>query len=394
MENMPNISVLAPETEKLNNCVLELNDGSLWEGISFGAPTSAAGELVFQTGMVGYTESLTDPSYRGQILVLAYPMIGNYGVPPEELDEFDVPRYMESMDQSIHISGLIVMDYCFEPSHWLAVQSLASWLKKFNVPAVYGVDTRALIKKIRQHGVMLGKIVQTGLGENSNDIAFQDPNARHLVAEVSCKQPKIYGDKNPRANKTILMVDCGIKANQLRCFLSRDVKVKVVPWDYDFVDTDTAYDGLFLSNGPGDPTMCQVTIANLRKLIDRESKKESPLPIFGICLGNQLLGLASGAKTFKLKFGNRGQNQPCIDTRVRVSCLPSSFGFNSRCVPSALFLAAHIPFVSPSFLLNSSILFHLLPPLLFLFFLTRLTALLETPVRQMSSHYAEPWICY
>lgn len=294
--------------------------------------------------MVGYPESLTDPSYRGQILVLTFPLIGNYGAPSRtEMDEIlkDIPKYYESRE--IHVAGLIVGNYSPDYSHHLANSSLSAWLKENNVPALYGIDTRALTKKIRMQGVFLAKILfpkttvsvldsaasalgfSTGSDAKSSserwmhdyqDVEWVDPNKRNLVAEVSIKEPKVYSPEPGKAIKTpsgrtlrILAVDVGMKFNQIRCFVHRGVELKVVPWDYDFTAEPTdSYDGLFISNGPGDPTMVQTTFQRLRSMLKAAHK-----PIFGICLGHQLLALAAGAKTMKMKYGNRGQNIPCTN---------------------------------------------------------------------------------
>ncbi|RCI03467.1 hypothetical protein CU098_002366, partial [Rhizopus stolonifer] len=291
--------------------------------------------------MVGYPESLTDPSYRGQILVLTFPLIGNYGAPSRtEMDELlkDIPKYYESNE--IHIAGLIVGSYAPDYSHYLASSSLSSWLKENKIPALYGIDTRALTKKIRIQGVLLAKILfpksiightmdaaASALGffqKHSSesqmieyeDIDWIDPNKRNLVAEVSIKEPKTYYPDPEKALKTpsgrtmrILAVDIGMKYNQIRCFVFRGVELKVVPWDYDFnAEPSDSFDGLFLSNGPGDPTTIDITIQNLRKFIQDVKK-----PVFGICLGHQVMSLAAGAKTLKMKYGNRGQNIPCTN---------------------------------------------------------------------------------
>ncbi|KAJ3372469.1 hypothetical protein GGF31_001910 [Allomyces arbusculus] len=322
--------VCAPNAADAANPIiatLALKDGSAFQGFSFGAPRSIAGECVFQTGMVGYTESLTDPSYRGQILVLTYPLIGNYGVPSREDVEKELnnlPRYIESA--KIHIAGLIVGQYSQVHSHFLATSSLGDWLKEHKVPALYGIDTRALTKKIRQGGVLLGQIRFPIAGRasgstNLNDyeqLAWVDPNATNLVAEVSTRNVTVYPPAPIKGNSVVikkgstkplrvLAVDVGMKYNQIRCFVKRGVELKVVPYDYDFV-ADQDYDGLFISNGPGDPTMVTVTIDRLRTMLKRQTK-----PIFGICLGHQLMALAAGAQTQKLKFGNRGHNIPCTD---------------------------------------------------------------------------------
>jgi len=271
---------------------LTLEDGSVYTGRSFGALMPAAGEVVFNTAMTGYPESLTDPSYRGQILCLTYPLIGNYGAPSDE-EENELLRFYES--SSIHISGLIVSDYSVEYSHWNASQSLGDWLTKHNIPGICGIDTRALTKRIREKGAMLGKIEPAG-----TEIEFYDPNLVNLVDEVSIKEKKIYGTGKNR----ILMIDCGVKYNIIRNLLRRDTTVIRVPWDYDYHNEE--FDGLFISNGPGDPKMCVAAIDNIKRSLG------STKPVFGICLGNQLMALATGADTYKLKYGHRSHNQPVL----------------------------------------------------------------------------------
>jgi carbamoyl-phosphate synthase small subunit len=273
---------------------LVLEDGSVYEGASFGSNTSTAGEVVFNTGMVGYPECFTDPSYTGQILNLTYPLIGNYGVPPDKSPEELLDSNFES--NKIHIAGLLVSEYSIDYSHWGSICSINDWLKKFNIPAISGVDTRRLTQKLREQGSMLGKIVV----EESADIDFVNPNLQNLVASVSRTEPAEYGD----GAKTVLMLDCGCKYNIIRSLLKRDIRVRVVPWDWDI--TRESFDGLLISNGPGDPKMCETTIDNIRKVLDTDA------PTFGICLGNQLLARAAGASTYKMKYGHRSQNQPCV----------------------------------------------------------------------------------
>lgn len=234
--------------------------------------------------MVGYPEALTDPSYKGQILVLTYPLVGNYGVPPDLVGSHGLTKFFES--DAIHITALIIADYSHHPSHYTLTRTLSAWLKEHNIPALYGLDTRALTKKLRERGSMLGKIVI-----DDKDVAFEDPNRRNLVAEVSRKTPQTFGNGPMK----IIAVDCGIKHNIIRYLVSLGVEVKVVPWDYDF--NEDSWDGLFISNGPGDPSMAKTTIERLKVALQGEK------PIFGICLGNQLLALAAGAKTYKMKFG-------------------------------------------------------------------------------------------
>ncbi len=271
-----------------------LENGDEFEGFSFGAEHSVSGEVVFNTGMVGYPESLTDPSYKGQILVLTYPLIGNYGV-PDKIKENGLLKYFES--NKIQIQALAISDYSFEYSHWNAKKSLAEWLKEENIPAIYGIDTRKLTKTLREKGAMLGKIVI-----NDEDIKLFDPNVIDIVKEVSIKEPVVYNEKPNQ--KKVVVIDCGVKDNIIRNLIARDLIVVRVPYDYDFLTQ--SFDGLVISNGPGDPKMCKTTIANVKKALEQE------IPTFGICLGNQIMALAAGGDTYKLKYGHRSQNQPCI----------------------------------------------------------------------------------
>ena len=266
---------------------LILEDGSQFEGQSFGAQTSIAGEVVFSTGMVGYEESLTDPSYLGQILILTYPLIGNYGVPDK--------KYWES--DSVKVSGLIVSNYIDTPSHFQSKMTLATWLKNERIPALEIKDTRFLTQKIRTKGTILGKIVF------DKDIEFYNPDKENLVAQVSTK--KIIGQG--RGKKKILLIDCGAKKSIERCLVKRGVKVIIAPWDFDpFNEKKIKFDAIVVSNGPGDPKMADKTIQTIKKSIAHK------IPILGVCLGHQLLALAAGGDTYKLKFGHRSQNQPCI----------------------------------------------------------------------------------
>jgi carbamoyl-phosphate synthase small subunit len=263
---------------------LVLEDGSAFAGRPHGAPRSVSGEVVFNTGMVGYTEALTDPSYSGQIMVLTYPLVGNYGVPPE----FESGR--------IQAAGLVVSELALEYSHASAQKSLPQWLHEEGIPCLAGVDTRALTKKLRQQGCMLGKIVVGG-----EDVALDDPNRRNLVAAVSNAERVVYEGKG----KSVVVVDCGAKGSIVEELRARELTVIRVPWNYDFLAED--FDAVLVSNGPGDPTACAPTIRNLEKAL-RMGK-----PVMGICLGHQLMALAAGASTYKLKFGHRGHNQPCIE---------------------------------------------------------------------------------
>ena len=278
---------------------LILMDGTVFGGKSFGAARSAVGEVVFNTGMVGYVESLTDPSYAGQILVLTYPLVGNYGVPESEFFE----------SSKVQVAGLVVSEYSLNYSHHSAKQSLSNWLKKSDVPAVTAIDTRALTKRLREYGVMLGQIITSGTLANK----FTDPNEENLVARVSIGQKKIYepsdATKPGKDSATIVAVDCGMKENILRSLLARGARVIRVPWNYDF--TTENCDGIVISNGPGNPTMCAQTIVNIQRAMVMGK------PILGICLGNQLLALAAGGSTYKLKYGHRSQNQPCINEETK-----------------------------------------------------------------------------
>jgi carbamoyl-phosphate synthase small subunit len=272
-----------PETT-MERAALVLEDGARYGGRQLGFPRPVCGEVVFNTGMVGYTEALTDPSYSGQILVLTYPLVGNYGVPPA----FESDR--------IHAAGLVVSELALEYSHAAALKSLPQWLHEQRIPCLAGVDTRALTKRLRSRGCMPGKIVLDGA-----DVAFEDPNARNLVAEVSRKERTVHEG----SGKTVVVVDCGAKGSIISELRARGLRVICVPWDDDFLAEE--FDALFVSNGPGDPTACKPTIANIARAMKLSR------PIMGICLGNQLLALAAGAKTYKLKFGHRGHNQPCVE---------------------------------------------------------------------------------
>ncbi len=274
---------------------LVLEDGSRFEGVSFGYEHPCAGEVVFNTAMTGYPESLTDPSYEGQILVTTYPILGNYGVPSAGIKGADgVSEYFES--DRIHCEAIICQEYSDEPSHWQSERPLSEWLKEEKRVGLYGIDTRRLTKLLREKGSMLGKIV---FG-NDDEIDFKDPNTENLIAKVSTKEVRTFGD----GDKHVVLVDCGTKYNIIRCLTRRGVKVTLVPWDFDFNTLD--YDGLFISNGPGSPEFAEATVGHLREAMKKDK------PICGICMGNQLMGRAAGAKVFKLKYGHRGHNQPVI----------------------------------------------------------------------------------
>jgi len=276
---------------------LLLADGTRYEGYSFGHRAAVSGEVVFNTAMTGYPESLSDPSYSGQILVATYPLIGNYGV-PDLKSENGLLKHFES--DRVHITALVTSDYSSVYSHWNAEQSLGDWLVKHGIPGICGVDTRALTKKIREHGAMPGKIVFSDL-----DTDLVNPDDINLVATVSTSEVVTYGE----GDLHIGLLDCGAKNNIIRCLLARGVKVSRLPWDYDF--NAHHFDGLLLSNGPGNPMHCTAAINHIREALAGE------MPIFGICLGNQLLALAAGASTYKLPYGHRSHNQPVIRVGTR-----------------------------------------------------------------------------
>lgn len=312
----------------MRNAVLILDDGTRFYGKSFGAEKPVAGEVVFNTAMTGYPESLTDPSYAGQLMTLTYPLIGNYGVPPFTIEKNGIPTYMES--GKIHAEAIIVSDYSTEYSHWNAAESLDEWLKREQVPGITGIDTRALTMLLREHGVMMGRIEYENEEPRVNGEVQQAYGSINFVDKVSCKQVMLYTGSDCHVFPTdmpkqqlsqaieaihaaspagatsarrICLVDCGVKANILRCLLRRGVEVIRVPWDYDF--NGLPFDGLFISNGPGDPDTCEAAVRNIRTAMANHR-----LPIFGICMGNQLLAKAGGASIYKLKYGHRSHNQP------------------------------------------------------------------------------------
>lgn len=299
-----------PQMKKIK---LILEDKTVLEGESFGADISTNGEVVFNTGMVGYPEALTDPSYRGQILVMTYPLVGNYGVPGNQKDQHGIHKFFES--PNMQIKALVVSEYSENYNHWNAKQSLGDWLKKNNIPGITGIDTRKLTQKLREKGAMLGKIVV------EEDVEFHDPNLDNLVAEVSIKKPVTYkGGK-----KTIVCIDCGVKNNSIRNILKRGYNVRRVPWDYDFIEAGEKFDGVYISNGPGDPMLAQETVEIMKKCIKLGK------PIFGICLGAQIMALAVGGKTYKMKYGHRAQNQPCTDLQTgRCYITSQNHGFAIR----------------------------------------------------------------
>ena len=310
---------------------LILEDGTEFIGRSFGYDADAVGEVVFNTAMTGYPESLTDPSYAGQILVATYPLIGNYGVPS------NLPQLGEATGSSeftlhlegdrgrlpvlesgrIHVKALVVADYSEAYSHWNAKESLAAWLKREKVPAITGIDTRRLTMVLRESGVMMGRVIigtestekTEGTEKTENTESYGSVN---WVEKVSCKDiityhPTAVHDDSVSSVSSVpkvVLVDCGVKANIIRCLIRRGIEVVRVPWDYDFNQLE--FDGLFLANGPGDPEQCSKTVEHIRTFLESKQVR----PCMGICLGNQLLARAAGAKTYKLKYGHRSHNQP------------------------------------------------------------------------------------
>ena len=279
----------------MRDVTLVLSDGTKFKGKSFGSEKPVAGEVVFNTAMMGYPESLTDPSYAGQLMTLTYPLVGNYGVPPFSIEQNGLATFMES--DKIYAQAIIVSDYSEAYSHWNAKESLADWLKREGVPGITGVDTRELTKVLREHGVMMGQIIFDDEPDNIPTAEYEGVN---WVDKVSCKDVIRY---NEGAGRKVVLVDCGVKNNIIRCLINRGVEVIRVPWNYDY--TDMEFDGLFLANGPGDPDMCVDAVEVLKKQMSTSRK-----PICGICMGNQLLAKAGGATIYKLKYGHRSHNQP------------------------------------------------------------------------------------
>ena len=296
----------------MRDVTLVLSDGTKFKGKSFGYEKEVVGEVVFNTAMMGYPESLTDPSYAGQLMTLTYPLVGNYGVPPFTVEQNGLSTFMES--DKIYASAIIVSDYSMSYSHWNANESLGDWLKREGVPGVTGIDTRELTKVLREHGVMMGRLVFEGKSYEANgayetneahepnkpQTIQEDYGSINWVARVSCKDIIRY---NEGAGRKVVLVDCGVKNNIIRCLINRGVEVIRVPWNYDYTDMD--FDGLFLANGPGDPDMCVDAVEILKKQMSTSRK-----PICGICMGNQLLAKAGGATIYKLKYGHRSHNQP------------------------------------------------------------------------------------
>ncbi len=277
---------------------LHFEDGDTIEGVSFGYEGSCSGEVVFSTGMTGYCESLTDPSFAGQILVFTYPLIGNYGVARPLYQDAHLLANFES--ERIWASGVIVSSVISTPSHYQHETSFSDWLTSQKIPGISHIDTRALTQKLRQKGVMRGRILTTKNGEWDNE------RKNHLVSMVSLPRTIVYKPQNP-CGMRILLIDCGVKHAIIRELLNNGYEVMRIPWDDDPMKYASAIDGVVCSNGPGDPKDCQITIAHIRNVIN------AGIPFIGVCLGHQLAALAIGADTYKLPYGHRGLNQPCLD---------------------------------------------------------------------------------
>jgi len=302
------VSPLPTSTRSTKPCferaTFTIRDGPIYHGKSFGAKTNISGEAVFTTSLVGYPESMTDPSYRGQILVFTQPLIGNYGVPAPVRDEYGLYKYFES--PNIQAAAIVVADVAMQYSHWTAVESLAQWCAREGVPAITGVDTRDIVTYLREQGSSLGKITVGEEYDADEDEAYIDPEAINLVRRVSTKAP--FHVSSSLGDMHVALIDCGVKENILRSLVSRGASVTCFPFDYPIHKVAHHFDGVFISNGPGDPTHCTTTVHNLRKLFET-----SQVPVMGICMGHQLIALAAGAKTIKLKYGNRAHNIPALD---------------------------------------------------------------------------------
>ncbi|WVQ76843.1 carbamoyl-phosphate synthase, small subunit [Cryptococcus sp. DSM 104548] len=298
-------SLLTPLLPAKTPAALHLKTGQSYYGNSFGSENSKYGETVFSTSITSYTDSMTDPSYLGQILVFTSPMIGNYGVPSNAPPpEFPGIPFLES--EKIQCTGVVVSDVALKYSHYQAVESLHEWCQRYDVPGITGVDTRAITSLLRDQGTTLGRLA---VGDDASVVPsaadFWDPSKDNLVAQASVK--KAYTLNAKGSGPRIAVLDFGTKANILRSLVRRDAVVTVLPWDFDFNTVRDQYDGLFLSNGPGDPKMIMDTAMRVRQTINEWNK-----PIFGICMGHQVLGLAAGLEAYRMTFGNRGHNQPVL----------------------------------------------------------------------------------
>jgi carbamoyl-phosphate synthase small subunit len=326
---------LVPElsSSRSKKAVLVLEDGTFFIGRGFGAARKTSGEVVFSTSMVGYPEALTDPSYKGQILTLTYPLVGNYGVPAYDLN-FGLPLYFES--ERIQVQGLVIHELCEQPYHWASTRTLDKWLLDEGIPGICGIDTRRLTKKLRIHGVMLGivQVCEAGEEPNIDNLLLEaknipDPNLTDLVREVSVKEPSYH---KVDGKSTVVLIDTGVKNSILRNFLKRGISVVRVPYNFSAKEIlEYKPRGVVVSNGPGDPKKCVETIRCVKELAER-------VPVMGICLGNQILSLALGGDTYKLKFGHRSQNQPALDlktNRCYITTQNHGYAIDEKCLETS-----------------------------------------------------------
>lgn len=306
---MSRVTIVTKKSKHANKFgKLVLDDGTVFDGKGFGYPKTVFGELVFNTGMVGYNETLTDPSYRGQILTLTYPLVGNYGVPDtSNLDKDGISKYFES--DKIQVRGLVVHELSEVASHWNLSMTLDEWLYNEKVPGISGIDTRELTKKLRISGVMMAALAVSDKEIDIKKVKEQLAKAPHYNSEefmddVSTKKEQTFGEEK----KSVVVIDTGSKNAIIRNLRNIGYKVIKVPWNTT-IEKILSYHpkGVVISNGPGDPTKCNETITTAKSLIEKN------VPTLGICLGAQIIGLAGGAKTYKLKYGHRGQNKPCVN---------------------------------------------------------------------------------
>ena len=301
--------------KKERPAILMFQDGRYFQGIGFGARKQVSGELVFNTMTgAGYNETLTDPSYQGQIVTMTHPLVGNYGVPSWEKDNYGIFKHFES--DSIKVSGFVVNECCKNPNHYESVKTLDEFLREEDIPGIEWVDTRAITKILREEGVQVGLLSVFNSGEEPNIDQLkeevkkaEDPNLRLLASEVSTKEVKFYSQPNPIGK--VVVLDMGAKLNILRNFAKRRLEIIVVPYNHSYEQImEYNPNGVFISNGPGDPAMYKGAIEVCRNLI------KNNIPTFGICLGNQIIGLAAGGTSYKLKYGHRGGNKTVINTET------------------------------------------------------------------------------